>query len=56
MVRVQQQHKLEKAYKLMETKQCSNESPLGQERNKNIKDSLEFNENESTNTQTYRTL
>ena len=55
-VRSQQKHWFKKVHKHMEIKQCSIEPPLGQERNKGIKDFLEFNENEGKCTQTYGTL
>ena len=39
---------MQKAYKLMEIEQSSIEPPLGQGKNKDIKDFLKFNKNEST--------
>ena len=39
---------MQKAYTLIEVEKCSAESPLGQGRNKEVKDFLEFNENDRT--------
>ena len=43
---LQQQQKQQNAYMFMDTKQLSTQWSLGQERNKEIKDFLGFNENE----------
>ena len=43
-----QKQKQQKPYKLMETGQISTEWKMSQDRNKEIKDFLEFNENEYT--------